>query len=251
MTDEREHDEPLFGVEAVAARLGVQPTTVHRWCREGRLACLKPGKSWRVRASSLETFLREGERPRSLLEHLRAFITVPDHLVAVAEDEALLWRLDATFFRLGDEQGARLVKFLGGETTPREVLRDGLRRHGLDVERLEGEGRFCWSTAVDPAEERGTEVGRSLEAAAREGCQVWASCNWTREVDLGEMIAQQARLAALIDPARLVVKTAAIEAAAADWSHATLRQAQSAGRGLIRLGRDGFVLSRAAPLPAH
>src|SRR6188472_4438097 len=56
MTDEREHDEPLFGVEAVAARLGVQPTTVHRWCREGRLACLKPGKSWRVRASSLETF---------------------------------------------------------------------------------------------------------------------------------------------------------------------------------------------------
>src|SRR4051794_36863914 len=110
MTDEVERNETLLGIDEVAERLGGQPTTVHRWCREGRLTCLKPGKSWRIRASSLEAFLRQGEQPRSLLEHLRAFVDVPDHLIAVAQDERLLWRLDATFFRLGDEHGALLVK---------------------------------------------------------------------------------------------------------------------------------------------
>src|SRR3712207_7921571 len=102
-------DETLLTVEDVAERLGVQPTTVYRWCREGQLTCLKPGKSWRIRRSSLEAFLRQGERPRSLLDHLRSFVSVPDHLVAVAQDEALLQWLDATFLRVGEEQGALLV----------------------------------------------------------------------------------------------------------------------------------------------
>src|SRR3954447_7248533 len=175
MTEERERSETLLGIEEVAERLGVQPTTVHRWCREGRLTCLKPGKSWRIRASSLETFLRQGERPRSLVEYLRAFVTVPDHLVAVAQDEGLLQRLDATFFELGDEQGGLLVKFLGGETNPREALREGLRRNGLALDRLEAEGRFCWSEAVDPLQERGTELGRALTRAAATGQEVWVS----------------------------------------------------------------------------
>jgi excisionase family DNA binding protein len=249
MRDAQDANEPLLSVEAVAARLGVQPTTVHRWCRDGRLACLKPGKSWRIRASSLDAFLRQGERPRSLLDHLRAFVTVPDHLVGVAQDEARLWRLDAAFFRLGDEQGALLVKFLGGEATPQAVLRAGLQRHGLAIDRLEAEGRFCWSAAVDPADERGTPLGQALQQAMAHGQTVWASCNWTRDVDLEQMVAQQERLADLVDPTRLVVKTAAIEAAADDWTPATLRQAQALGRGLIRIADTGVTLSRAVPLP--
>ena len=64
------------------------------------------------------------------------------------------------------------------------------------------------------------------------------------------MVAQQERLATLVDPTRLVVKTAAIEAAAADWTPATLRQAQASGRGLIRIAGNGVTLSRAVPLPA-
>jgi excisionase family DNA binding protein len=249
MQDAQDAQEPLLSVEAVAARLGVQPTTVHRWCRDGRLACLKPGKSWRIRASSLASFLRQGERPRTLLDHLRAFVTVPDHLVAVAQDEARLWRLDAAFFRLGDEQGALLVKFLGGEATPIATLRAGLQRHGLAIDRLEAEGRFCWSDAVDPADARETAVGQAMQRAMGQGQAVWASFNWTREVDLAQMEAQQERLAALVDPTRLVVKTAAIEAAADDWTPATLRQAQALGRGLIRIADTGVTLSRAVPLP--
>ena len=251
MEDGRERNETLLGAEEVAARLGVQPTTVHRWCREGQLVCLKPGKSWRIRASSLATFLRPGERPRSLSDHLHAFVGVPDHLVAVAQDESLLWWLDAALFRLGDEQGALLIKFGGGETTPIATLREGFRQNGLAIDRLEAEGRFCWSDAVDPAQERDTVLGQVLADAAAEGRGVWASFNWTRQVDLAMMVAQQEQLAALVDPSRLVVKTAAVESATDDWSPATLRQAQALGRGLIRIGHSGLTLSRAVPLPDH
>ncbi len=133
MSEATHRDETLLTVEEVAERLGVQPTTVYRWCREGQLACLKPGKSWRIRHTSLDAFLRQGERPRTLLDHLRAFAGVPDHLVVLAQDEVLLQRLDATFFRLGEEHGALLVKFFGGETISRETLREGLRHNGLDL----------------------------------------------------------------------------------------------------------------------
>ena len=51
-------DDELLGVEAVARALGVRPVTVYRWCRQGRLPCLKPGKAWRVRRSALAAFLR-------------------------------------------------------------------------------------------------------------------------------------------------------------------------------------------------
>ena len=37
--------DELLSVEVVAQTLGVEPITVYRWCRQGRLPCLKPGKS--------------------------------------------------------------------------------------------------------------------------------------------------------------------------------------------------------------
>ncbi len=248
MSEPSHHDE-LLGVEEVALRLGVQPTTVHRWCREGQLSCLKPGKSWRIRQSSLEAFLRQGERPHTLLDQLRHYIHVPDYLVAVAQDGPLMHRLDAVYFRLGDLRGALLVKFVGGETNPVPVLRDGLRRNGLEIDRLEAEERFCWSVAVNPRDERDTAVGRALKEASAQRREVWASFNWTRDVDLALMVAQQEQLATMADPERLVTKTAAIEAAAEDWTPADLREAQTSARGLVRISHTGLVLSRAVPLP--
>lgn len=251
MNEETDRDETLLSVDEVAERLGVQTTTVHRWCRDGQLSCLKPGKSWRIRRSSLEVFLRRGERPRTLVEQLGVYVRVPDHLVAVAEDEALLHRLDAVFFQLGDERDALLVKFLGGETTPREALREGFRRNGLAIDRLEADGRFCWSDAVDPRQERDTALGHELARAGREGREVWAGFNWTRDVDLAMMVGQQEWLATLVDPAVLVVNTATIETAAEDWTPTALRQAQTSSRGLIRISHTGLVLSRAVPLPTQ
>ena len=45
--------EELLGPEEVARRMGVAKVTIWRWCREGRLPCIKAGKGWRVRRSAL------------------------------------------------------------------------------------------------------------------------------------------------------------------------------------------------------
>ena len=66
--------EELLGAEEIAAYLGVQPTTVYRWCREGQLPCLKFGKAWRIRRSALDHFLRRSERRQTLTEHLTRII---------------------------------------------------------------------------------------------------------------------------------------------------------------------------------
>jgi excisionase family DNA binding protein len=44
----------LLTVEEVAWYLKVGSATVYRWCREGRMPCLKIGKYWRTRREELE-----------------------------------------------------------------------------------------------------------------------------------------------------------------------------------------------------
>ena len=48
--------EPLLGAEEVAGHFGVKKATVYRWCKEGRIPCMKIGKHWRVRREVLEGF---------------------------------------------------------------------------------------------------------------------------------------------------------------------------------------------------
>ena len=79
VTGERE----LLSVEEVAGYLGVGTVTVYRWCREGRLPCLKVGRSWRIRRGALDDFLSRGERPATLVGQLRGFLAVPDAVIAV------------------------------------------------------------------------------------------------------------------------------------------------------------------------
>ena len=52
----------LLGAEEVAGYFGVKKATVYRWCKEGRIPCLKVGKRWRVRREALEDFLEEREK---------------------------------------------------------------------------------------------------------------------------------------------------------------------------------------------
>ncbi|HEU5003711.1 MAG TPA: helix-turn-helix domain-containing protein [Actinomycetota bacterium] len=49
--------ELFVGVADVAERLGVSPDTVTRWCRQGRIPGIKPGRDWRVPASVAEDLL--------------------------------------------------------------------------------------------------------------------------------------------------------------------------------------------------
>jgi excisionase family DNA binding protein len=55
------NDKDLFDSEEVAEYLGVEQTTVQRWCRSGHLRCVKIGRDWRIRRDALEDFLKQSE----------------------------------------------------------------------------------------------------------------------------------------------------------------------------------------------
>lgn len=109
----------LLDVEEVASFLDVGPVTIYRRCREGRLPCLKIGRSWRIRREALEEFLRQSERSTTVVGQLSSFITVPDNLIAITQTPDLLHRLDATFFLVGESRGGMMVKLHGGQGSPR------------------------------------------------------------------------------------------------------------------------------------
>ncbi len=63
----------LLGAAEVSEYPGVGAVTIYRWCREGRLSCLKIGKSWRSRREALEDFLGRAERSATFVEQLRSY----------------------------------------------------------------------------------------------------------------------------------------------------------------------------------
>jgi excisionase family DNA binding protein len=140
----------LLSAEDVAELVGIKETTVWRWCREGRLPCLKVGKHWRVRREALEDFLRRSERPSTLVGQLSSFLQVPDNVLAIAQNIGLMHRLDVAYFQVGDAHGGMLVKFYGGENHSEDELRADFEENGLEVRRLEREGRFLMRPEKDP-----------------------------------------------------------------------------------------------------
>ena len=243
-------EKELLGAEDVAEVIGVKETTVWRWCREGTLPCLKVGKHWRIRREVLEDFLKRSERPATLVRRLESFLQVPDNVLAIAQNADILRRLDAAFFQVGEARGGLLVKFYGGEKDPEDELRAHLEQNGLEVGRLEREGRLLMRPEGDPLDGREEALGRILEEEAGKGRTVWASFNWALQVDLNTVLEQQERLNELVDTRQLVVKTAALEEAIDEWPAAALRRAQSSHSGTILASQSGLSLSRATPMPA-
>lgn len=248
----QELEKELLGAEDVAGLIGVKETTVWRWCREGNLPCLKVGKHWRVRREALEDFLRRSERPRqaTLVGQLGSFLQVPDNVLAVAQNLELLHRLDAAFFRVGEARDGLLVKFYAGEVSSEDELRAELSRNGLEVERLEREGRFLMRPERDPLSGRGDVLGQLLEEEREKGRTVWASFNWAMQVDLDTALEQQERLTELVDAQHLIVKTATIEEVIDEWPSSMLRRAQSSHSATILASERGLSLSRAMPMPS-
>jgi excisionase family DNA binding protein len=240
----------LLTVDEVAEYLGVGPVTIYRWCREGRLPGIKVGKEWRIRRAALEDFLREAERCQSLVSRLRSFLEVPDHVIAIAETEALEHRLDAAFFQVGEAHGGMLIKFYTGETMPVQELRAELTRNGLDVAKLEVAGRFLFVEEADPVDGRTRTLRRLLDEAISEGRSIWTSFNWVRQVDLDEALRQQNKLAQLIDTGHLVVITHVLERIVDEWPPASRRRAQHTHRGIITLSEGQLSLTRVVPLPS-
>jgi excisionase family DNA binding protein len=240
----------LLAAVDVAELIGVKETTIYRWCKEGKLPCLKVGKHWRVRRGALEDFLRRSERPTTLVGQLSSFLQVPDNVFAITQNVDLMHRLDVAYFQVGDAHGGILVKFYGGEDAPADELRAEFEKNGLEVGRLEQEGRFLMRPETDPlGGGRREELAQLLEEEGEKGRTVWACFNWAMQVDLETALEQQKRLTELVDVRHLVVKTAAIEEAIDDWPASVLRRAQSSHSATILFSEDRLSLSRATPMP--
>jgi excisionase family DNA binding protein len=240
----------LLAAADVAGMLGIKETTVYRWCKEGKLPCLKVGKHWRIRREALEDFLKESERPRTLAGQLDSFLRVPDNVLAIAQNVNILHRLDAAFFRVGEARGGLLVKFYAGEEHSEEELLSELEGNGLQASRLKREGRLLMRPEEDPlGGTRGEQLGRLIQEEGGEGMTVWASFDWVRPVELQTALEQQKRLTDLVDASQLVVKTAAIEEAIDQWSASELRRVQSTHSAIILASEEELSLSRATPMP--
>src|SRR5215207_6795520 len=246
----RSRETELLAATDVASMIGVKETTVYRWCKEGKLPCLKVGKHWRVRREALEDFLRQSERPRTLLAQLDSFLRVPDNVFAIAQNVEILHRLDAAFLRVGESRGGLLVKFYAGEEHSEGELLSDFEGNGLEAGRLKREGRLLMRAEEEPVGgSRGEQLGRLIEEEGGEGRTVWASFNWVKPVELETALEQQRRLTELVDARQLVVKTAAIEEAIDEWSAPQLRRVQSMHSAIILASEDGLSMSRATPMP--
>jgi excisionase family DNA binding protein len=240
----------LLAATDVAKLVGVKETTVYKWCKEGKLPCLKVGKHWRIRREALEDFLRESERPRTLVRQLDSFLRVPDNVLAIAQNVDILHRLDAAFFRVGEARGGLLVKFYAGEEHSEEELLSDFEENGLEAWRLKREGRLLMRPEEEPlGGSRREQLGQLIEEEGGEGRSVWASFDWVRPVELQTALELQKRLSELIGASQLVVKTAAIEEAIDQWSAPQLRQVQSMHSAIILASEEGLSLSRATPMP--
>ena len=244
-------DKDLLTTEDVAAYLGVGPVTVWRWCRDGSLPCMKIARGWRIRREVLENFLKRSERSQTLVGRLRSFLEVPDNLLAITQDREMMHRLDAAFFRVGEVQGGRLVKYVGGESWDSlDDARADLKHHGLDVGRLEEEGRFRFTSEPDPQGGRTEELRGLLSEEADGGHSVWVSFNWAEQIGLEAALKQQQALREVVEEGELVLKTAVLEEVVDEWPGKMLRRAQVAHSGTIWLSVSGLALSRVMPPPS-
>jgi excisionase family DNA binding protein len=247
MSEDFTRDE-LLEVPLIARYMRVSDVTIYRWCREGRLPCLKLGNTWRIRRSALEDFLARGEHSATLVGQLRSFYRVPDNVIASAQSTKMLHQLDAAFFRVGEARGGMLAKFLGPETGASvEELRSDWEDARLEVERLEAEGRLRF---VDEEEDEDhTEaLQRYYEDAAEAGRTIWVSFDWAVGVDLEEALRRQRKLTRYVTDRQLVVQTGILERATDEWAVPVGREAQLAHSASVWLSEDGLATIRFAAL---
>jgi excisionase family DNA binding protein len=240
----------LLAAADVAGMIGVKETTVYRWCSEGKLPCLKIGYHWRIRRGVLEDFLKERERPRTLVGQLDSFLRVPDSVLGIAQNIDILHRLDAAFFRVGEQRGGLLIKFYAGEEHSEEELLSDFEQNGLEAGRLKRQGRLLMRAEEEPLSgSRWRQLNQLIEEKGDYGRTVWASFDWVKPLELETALEQQRQLSALVDARQLVVKTAAIEEAIDEWGVSQLRRVQSMHSAMILASEEQLLLSHATPMP--
>lgn len=194
-------DEGFVPAALVAERMGVSSDTVTRWCRQGRIPAIKPGRDWRVPASIAEDLIsRAQDRAptdpwRTDLENQLAGLSPSDHVLVLVP---------------GGLQAARrfrdlLVDVCGEDTLsavePPPAPRGGLfaraaltaagRAHAASEIEQDGDGdqpqRFIRWTSRIPAESLPTET-RVTRAAAEHGWIVFCVLPLEGKPDLATLV---------------------------------------------------------------
>jgi excisionase family DNA binding protein len=242
-------NDELLGAEEVAQHLGVDHITVQRWCRDGELPCTRIGRSWGIRRGALEAFLKRSERSNTLAGKLRDFLEMPDNVLAIAQHRQLMRELDVAFFKVGDARGGTLAKYYDERMESAEELRSCFEREGLELARLEEEGRFRL-VAQDTLEGDRTEALRRLmHEEGSKGRSIWANFNLNEQVDLGAALRQQEQLARFVEDKALVVKTSTLESVSEEWPGSLFRRAQLIHTGTLWLSESGLAFRRLLRTP--
>jgi excisionase family DNA binding protein len=236
----------LLDAEDVASFLNVHQQTVWRWCREGRLPCLKIGKEWRIRRAALEDFLERSERPESLTAQIRSFLQMPDNVLAISQSPESMHQLDVAFFRIAEARNGMLVKYYPADSQSTvDKLRYQLERSGLQVTRLEDQGLLRFVTESSSPGERVEKLQRLVAEASDESRSLWVCFNWEERVNLDAALRQQEEITQCIDNSLCVVKTSVLEDKLDKWPGTQLRRAQVLHLGTIWFSNDGRIaLSR-------
>ena len=238
----------LLDVEDVASYLEISPTTVWRWCRDGTLPSMKIARRWRIRREALEDFLQRSERSESLVGRLRPFLQIPDNILATVQNQELMIRLDSAFFQIGLARGGVVVKYVEHEKDDTLVeLRDTLERNGLDVYRLEEEGRISFVYEGKRSVERTGELRKLLAKDENKDRSMWICFNWDKQAELETALERQEEITQLVENSLLVVKTSMLEHELDEWPGADLRRAQVMHLGTIWISEKGMALSRVSP----
>ena len=108
-----EHKD-LLSAEDVASYLGVGQMTVYRWCKEGRLRCIKLGKHWRIRREALEDFLRQHERPATLSGELSSLLNTLSAHIAIIDSTGDVVAVNEAWRNFAESNGAILDKVIEG-----------------------------------------------------------------------------------------------------------------------------------------
>ncbi len=244
-------EEALLSTDEVAEYLGVEPVTVWRWCREGRLPCSKIGRSWRIRRSAVEEFVRRSERSETLVGRLSSFLGAPGNVLAVAQTRELMLRLEVAFFRVGEARGGLLIKYCSDDRErPVERLRAELESGGLDATHLEGAERLRFLVESEVPGGREQELGRLVAEESGKGYSVWVNYDWEKRLSPEAALEQQRALTKLAGESDLVVMTTILDSELDEWPGTLQRQAQLMHSGAIWMSEGDLALSRVAPLPA-
>jgi len=239
--------EHLAGVGLPLGPGRVRPGALQRLAQRLRPPELR--QDGRVPRPALEEFLRRGMRPQTLVGHLHAFLTLPDHVIGVATTPDLLHRFDAAFLQVGEAREGTLVKVYTGEPAAADDLRQAFARHGLAVARLEEEGRLHFEQEADPRGGRAETLRRLLDRETAAGRPLWAAFDWVEDVGLDAALRQQRELRAVIHERPATLATGVVERVMDDWSLAEQRRARHAHHGLISLSATHAFLGRSVPLP--